>query len=109
MFKFEKEYKIKLGDLDYKKNILASFGFEIINLLKECPIKIYSVDTIEAEKEDDKTKEKFSVMIVNANITKLQHKNRSGKCKKINIPGTKVKFKINKNDFKNSKKKVKNG
>jgi hypothetical protein len=109
MFKFEKEYKIKLGDIDYKKNILASFGFEIINLLKECPIKIYSVDTLEVEKEDDKTKEKFDVMVVTANITKLHHKDKKGKCKKINIPATKSKLKINKIDLKNSKKKVKNG
>lgn len=80
MIKFEKEYKIKEDDPKYQDNILASFGLEIINLLKECPIKIYSVESAEIEKEDPKTKEKIKVMSISANITKLQHKDKNGKC-----------------------------
>lgn len=80
MDEFRKEYKIKNDDPEYEKNIMASFGLEIINLLKECPIKIYSVDSIESEKEDKETKEKFNILTVNAKITKLQHKDKNGKC-----------------------------
>jgi hypothetical protein len=83
MDEFRKEYKIKEDDINYKDNILASFGLEILNLIKECPIKIYSVDSIEFEKEDKITKEKFNVMAVTAKITKLQHKNKNGQCIKI--------------------------
>lgn len=86
MDEFRKEYKIKKDDPDYEKNILASFGLEIINLLKECPIKIYSVEQIEFEKEDKETKEKYNAMSVTAKITKLQHKNKNGKCINLGKP-----------------------
>ena len=86
MFELTKEYKIKEDDKDYKNNILASFGLEIINLLKESPIKIYSIEDIEEEKEDSKTKEKYKAMTVKAKITKLVNKDRTGK--DINIKKT---------------------
>jgi hypothetical protein len=86
MDEFRKEYKIKKDDVDYEKNILASFGLEIINLLKECPIKIYSVEHIETEKEDKDTKEKYNVMSVMAKITRLEHKNKNGKCINLGKP-----------------------
>ncbi|MDD5589434.1 MAG: hypothetical protein PHP92_05240 [Candidatus Nanoarchaeia archaeon] len=102
MDEFRKEYKIKKDDPDYEKNILASFGLEIINLLKECPIKIYSVEQAETEKEDKDTKEKYNVMSVIAKITKLQHKSKDGKCINLGKPS-----KVSKNNFKLSKDKVK--
>ena len=103
MIEFRKEYKIKDGDSDYGKNILASFGLELINLLKECPIKIYSVSSNEFEKEDKETKEKYNVMSVIAKITRLEHKNRNGKCVRI---GNKAVKAINKKEL---KKRLKNG
>ena len=86
MFELSKEYKIKEEDKEYKNNILASFGLEIINLLKESPIKIYSVEDIEEEKEDKETKEKYKAMTVKAKITRLLNKDRTGK--NINVKKT---------------------
>ena len=91
MDEFRKEYKIKEDDPKYQDNILASFGLEIINLLNECPIKIYSVSSIELEKDDPETKEKIKVMSVSAKITRLEYKDKNGKCIKV---GRKEKGKI---------------
>lgn len=97
MIEFRKEYEIKDGDPNYEKNILASFGLEIINLLKECPIKIYSIEYKKLEKE------KYNIMSVIAKITRLEHKNRNGKCVRI---GNKAVKAINKKEL---KKRLKNG
>lgn len=79
MFELTKEYKIKEEDKEYKNNILASFGLEIINLLKESPIKIYSVEDIEEEKEDKETKLKYKALTVKAKITRLFNKDKNDK------------------------------
>ena len=97
MIEFRKEYEIKDGDPNYEKNILASFGLEIINLLKECPIKIYSIEYKKLEKE------KYNIMSVIAKITRLEHKNRNGKCIRVSNKAVKA---INKKEL---KKRLKNG
>lgn len=83
MFTLQKEYIVKKDDENYKNNILASFGLEIINLLKDGPIKIYSITDKELKKEDPKTKEINDIIVVKADITKLCYNKESKECSRI--------------------------